>query len=268
MYKLISLKNGILLFFLWIIEDLILNDIQLFANIIDKKTTPAIYVFLQSDQMFLLLFMLEIIWFYAEVPFTYKNQIYYIIRKGKIKWYLQHIAYLVFSSFSIIMISFAVCLIQLAGSLSFTLKWDQVLGTLALTDASIQYEIVMQVPYKIISHYSPLEALSYTLAIGWGCVLFIAVFMYIMSFLFGRKIAVILASGYILLFAVQQYYSSFLNYVSPVSWMRITEVGEKYSDLAPEIHYIATAIIIGLFILFLIGYIWIKRHDIIWMEEE
>lgn len=267
-HRLYRIKNLLLAGLLWLAVDMMLQQVVEFGLAIAERTTPFVYVFLLSNNGFLLLFFLEVVVFYADVPFINQEQLYIILRMGKGKWYLKQAFYIIESSFIIIIISFFLCLVRLTPILKFQLSWDRVLGTLALTDAGQQFSVLLSIPYKILNRYEPAEAFLYSILVGWGVLAFIGMFMFCVSLYWSRRTAVITMTAMILLFGIQDYYTTWCRYLLPLSWVQITELGVRYSEFAPTQNYVIRMLPMFLMLLFIVGFLCIKKKDFDYMEEE
>lgn len=267
-HRLFRIKTLLLLGILWITEDMMLSQMVVFGTATGEKTIPAVYVFLQTYSGFLLLWFLEILVFYADVPFMTGEQLYIVQRSGKKRWYLDQIVYIAVSSFLAEMTAFGLCLLRLLPILKWETSWDRILGTLALTDAGRQYEIVLNVPYKILNRYGPAEALMYSLLTGWGVICFIGMFMFSVSLMQSRKTAIILMTVMVLGFGLQEYYPVWVRYLFPLSWAQISELGVRYSEFAPTQRYVCVMLPLFLAAVFLAGFFCVRRWDFEWMEEE
>ena len=267
-HRIFNVKTVILLGILWLTEDMMLQQVAALGAAVGERITPAAYVFLQSYAGFLLIFFLEIMVFYSDTPFITHEQLYVILRTGKIRWYLDQIVYIVISSLLIVLSAFFLCMLRLLPILKYSLSWDRVLGTLALTDAGQQFDIVIAVPYKILNRYEPAEAIVYSLLIGWGVVCFIGILMFCISLIRNRKTAIIIATIMTLIFGIQNYYPTWIRYLIPLSWMQITELGVRYSEFAPTQKYVCIMLPIFLCTVFFLGFLCIKKKDFEWMEEE
>lgn len=267
-HRMFNIKTIILLGVLWITEDMMLQQVVALGTATGEKITPAVYVFLQSCAGFLLIFLGETLVFYSDVPFFTNDQMYVILRTGKIRWYLDQIVYIAVSSLLILLTAFLFCLLRTFSILKFSLHWDRILGTLALTDAGRQFEVAIPVPYKILNYYKPVEAIAYSLLIGWGVVCFVGMLMFTVSLIRNRKAAIVIATVMILVFGVQNYYSVWVRYLIPLSWMQITELGVRYSDFAPTQRYVFVMLPLLLGAVFLFGLLYIKKTNFEWTEEE
>lgn len=267
-HRMIRMKTVLLLGILWLTEDMMLQQFVALGIVTEEKTTPAAYVFLQSYAGFLLIFFLQVLVFYSDVPFTNHEQMYVVLRTGKIRWYLNQTAYIVSSSILLVFSAFFICLIRLSPILHFCLSWDRVLGTLALTDAGRQFDVVIPIPYKILNRYEPVGALAYSLLVGWGVVCFIGLFMLCISLFRSRKTAIIIITAMILLFGIQNYYPVWVRYLIPLSWMQIAELGVRYSEFAPSEGYVCLMLPFLICVVFILGFICVRKKDFEWTEEE
>lgn len=266
--RIFNIRNLILLGILWLTEDMMLQQIIALGVKTGEKITPAAYVFLQSYAGFLLILFLEAMVFYTDAPFITYEQLYVVLRTGKTRWYFDQIVYIVVSSLMILLTTAFLCIVRLFPVIKFSLSWDRILGTFALTDAGQQFEVVLPVPYKILNRYEPIEAMGYSLLAGWGILCFIGMCMFVISLLRNRKEAVIITTVMILIFGIQDYYPAWIRYIVPLSWMQITELGVRYSEFSPTQKYVSVALPVILGVLTAIGFWSVNKADFEWIEEE
>lgn len=266
--RIFNIKNLILLGILWITEDMMLQQVIAIGMETGEKITPAVYVFLQSYAGFLLILFLEVMIFYADVPFISHEQFYVVLRTGKKRWYLDHMIYIIVSSLIILLTAVFLCIVRSIFIIKFSLSWDRILGTLALTNAGQQFDVVIPVPYKILNRYDPIEAMGYSLLVGWGILCFIGMFMFVISLIRNRKEAVIITTIMILIFGIQEYYPPWVRYIVPLSWMQVTELGVRYSEFSPSQRYVFIMLPAFLGITFIVGFLGISKIDFEWIEDE
>lgn len=265
--RVFRLKFWILLGILWIIEDGLTRKIVEFSKMTGEKTTPAVYVFIQSTPIFFTIFLLVVICFFSEAPFTGREQLYVILREGKKRWYFRQLCYLFYGATIVMAAAVLICQMQMLSCLKLSEDWDKILGTLALTSAGVEYRIPVAISYRIIAHYTPQEAFFHTILIGWGVTLFLGVFMFAVSLCFTRKAALLTATAMVIMCSLHRYYPAWMHYASPVSWISTVTLGLKYMDHAPGLSYVRVALPAAIGLCVVVGWIVIQKTDLDWTEE-
>lgn len=260
-------KTVVLIVLLWLITELFLSPIKRMAYGINELISPGVLSYLMSNYTYLLLFMLGVIYFYSDVPFTYRSQLYYIFRQGKRKWMIIQLLYIFLTAPLLMGLSLATVIIQILPVINTSTGWGRVLGTLALTNASKEFGVAVTIDYEMMTRHSPSAAIIYTMGIGTLVIFFIGVLMLLVSVLIDRFWAMVLASLLAFIPSAQMIGVSKIDYFSPVSWMRLTKLGYGYRYNTPQLNYILTSLIILNVSLILVVVILIGKKDIKWIEE-
>lgn len=263
-----QIKYWIFLGMIWIMSDSITSNLVTFCETTSEKTTPAVYAFIQSSPLFFSLYLLGVLCLFSDVPFCGRDQLYLLLREGRKKWYWRQVRYLFFGSFAAMLTAVSVCLVQLRAWLKVTAQWDRVLGTLAYTDAGRGFEMRFGVPGRVLAHYSPGETFWQAILIGLGVTFFLSVFLFTVSLCVSRKAAMAAASAMVLMCSLHKYYPTWMNFASPVSWIRTTALGMVYMDHAPGLSWVAAALPIVILFCVGIGYAAILKKDFNWTEEQ
>lgn len=158
-----------------------------FCDMVGLNMTPfaAVFVFNDIYYTFLSTIMsLGMIALCAGAPFLSQYQVHVLLRTGRKRWLRGQLAYL--CVLALIYTAFwAVCpLICALGRIEWSAEWGKIWSTLAFTDASTQQRIMLDVPYNILTQYSPVEALALSLALR-----FLYVFMLGMVVFVGNLIS-------------------------------------------------------------------------------
>ena len=112
----------------------------------------------------------------------------------------------------------------------FSNEWGEVITTLSITNRWMDYEIL----YTILEHYSPYKSMAIIFLFVGLVICFLGVFMFSMSLLFTRLIA--MCSG--MIFEVlmitafnMRTIDNYLIYLSPFSWTDLSIFGRKYDGM-------------------------------------
>lgn len=261
-------KTAVLLILLWFITELFLAPIKRTAYGINELISPAVITYLMSNYTYLLLFMLGVIYFYSEVPFTYRSQLYFVLRQGKKRWIGIQLLYIGLTSPLLAGLAAITAIVQILPVLNTSAGWGRVLGTLALTNAGQQFGVAVNIDYELMVRHSPSEAFFYTMGIGSLVILFIGLLMMAVSMWADRFWAAVSASLFAVLPGAHMMGIPKIDYFSPVSWVRLTNLGYGYRYSTPQLGYILSALAILNSALLLIIIFPLGKQDIKWMEEE
>lgn len=258
--KLLSRKVlllGVLLFFLFTTY---LDPIKYFSSIAQSYISPWVFPFVMSDPYFLIIFMSGIIYFYSDDgPSLNSFNLYYIIRMGKVKWGIQHIKYILFSAWVLTVASFLICCLAIVPRLHWETVWGKVLFTMAKTDAGNMSGLFWEISPQFISNYSVIEGMLLSFVIISCGIAFIGVFTFYCGLYSKGNFSAFLSSILIVFTIISAYVSDSLKkqiaYISPISWMRITQINRSRFgyELMPNISYI-----IIVYILLIISISWLS----------
>ena len=104
---------------------------------------------------------------FVEAPFWSEDQIIVLVRVGRSGWFLGQIYYVLFASFVYLVGVLIISILVLAPNLQFANTWGSLWNTIAQTDAAMEFNMNLTVPYYIISRYSPLEAMIVQFILGF-----------------------------------------------------------------------------------------------------
>lgn len=269
-----GVKTGVLAVLLFFLEDIFLHGIKDFCQAVQYPVTPWIFTFLMSDIYFQILVMAFVIYYYSNVPFMQQWGMYQVIRSGRIRWVAAQIGSIVLSAIGITVIAFLEEIVVLIRHMEVIPDWGKVLYTIALTNAGGEYGMYIGSDAITINKYTALEATGLTVLLSVLVISFIGLLMFAIS-LFLPRIAAVGVAGVLLALpifgkniAIPN--QKLLNCLSPVSWMRVAEIGGERMGyrVMPELSYIMPVLFISLAVLCVV-IIWrVKNVEFQWNKED
>ena len=158
-----------------------------FCNAAGVNMTPfaAVFVFNDIYYTFLSTIMsLGMVALCADAPFLSQYQMQVLLRTGRKRWLCGQLVYLFILSLTYTAF-WAVCPLLCAfGRIEWSNQWGKIWTTLSFTDAAYQMRIMLDIPYSIVSRYSPMEALMLCLSLR-----FLYIFMLGMIIFIGNLIS-------------------------------------------------------------------------------
>lgn len=154
---------------------------------------------------------------------------YQIIRTGRILWAWGEIAAVVLQSFAFVFLAIVMSASIVFPYYTFQEGWGKVLYTLSMTSLAQDYDIRFGISYQLISGYGVVQTLCLELLVGTMVITFIGLLMFCVSLFFSRILANIAAMFFVMLPIVQVNMGkavSWLSFISPVSWLNLTELGQ------------------------------------------
>ena len=158
-----------------------------FCDAAGVNMTPFATVFVFNDIYYTFLstiMSLGMVALCADAPFLSQYQMQVLLRTGRKRWLCGQFVYLFV--LSIIYTAFwSVCPLLCAfGRIEWSNQWGKIWTTLSFTDAAFQMRIMLDIPYSIVSRYSPMEALMLCLSLR-----FLYIFMLGMIIFIGNLIS-------------------------------------------------------------------------------
>ena len=111
------------------------DNLSVFCQYTGIKCTQWIFPFLYMQYYTKMLFFFPLVLIFSNAPFTDRNQLYIILRCGRIRWCLGQICYIIAASaiyFLFVMVSSVLLNLN---CITISADWGKVLTTLANTDA-------------------------------------------------------------------------------------------------------------------------------------
>lgn len=243
-------------------------------NDMHHKINICIYPFIISNIFYSFLFLIEIIYFYSDVPFMQYQNMYQIIRTGKKTWIFGQIFSVIIQAIMIIILNFMMILVFLNRHFILGMEWDKVTNTLALTNLGEQYSFLFGIPYETLNLYNPLELFCLTFFIGTLVISFLGMLMFMLSAIFNRFIAIIVATVMVaMIFLVENAHHLVSLRVSlfvPLGWIRVALIGTKKfgSFILPPLSYIIIFLVSSLILFSIIIYYRFAKIEFNWYRED
>ena len=201
--------------------DIYLAPLRKMAENTSYQVEAGVIGFLLSDVYYLSVFLLSVLYFFSDIPFFGRNQMFYMIRLGRKKWAFYNCLYLMLAGFLLITIESVLCVILLFPVLSMGNNWGKVLGTLSMTNAGVQTGQAFAVNYGTILELKPWELFGLTYINGALAIACMGMLVYGIFLLMSRTAGALTGGLLIVLPGMGEYFLNIpWNYISPLSWMR------------------------------------------------
>lgn len=238
--------------------DLYLSTFREDVMLLGQKCNIVVLPFLQTSDYYIKIIFLAVVYFYANVPFMEKKELFYIIRLGKERWGKRNLFYIMGSSFVIVVCFFIISSVEILTSAKFSFSWDSVYKTLSLTGGQ---NLGFEIPYAIIKEYEPFILGIIVFFLDWLVVMMIGMIMYVISLYGQRILSSIIAIVIVFLPSINAWLGGILIYYSPVSWLDCSNWRIGYDNRKPDLPYMLVA---GIF--FNVLLIIISQHRVKKME--
>lgn len=272
--KILSIKYLSVMMIIAFLNVLYTITLRKFSYLTGYAITPYFFPFLVSISFYNMIFFALYIYFFSDAPFVQRNTIYQMIRCGRTRWGIIQLEKIFLSNFIFNLSSFFLSIMVLLPYISFEKGWGKVIYTLSRTNMGESYKISISFMYDIIGKYTPLQFMALTMIILWLAGSAIGIMMFSLSLFVGRITTLICVSIFVVLPIVLDDFPIVLRplaiYFSPISWTRITEIGQfKYGiPRLPSLIFILSAYIIMCILFSAAALIRLRTIDLKWSSEE
>ncbi len=183
------------------------------------------FPFLYSQFYTKLIFTVPIVFLFCNAPFTDKNQIFMIVRAGRVKWLCGQILYIVLASAVYYLFLLLVSILPAVFSGAVTSDWGKTLTTFAVYPSVTLKSgtIFIEVNLNVITYFQPLQAVWFTFLMSWISAVILGLIIFLCNITTGtRSLGIIvstalIAETYVVKNSLGNNFRS-LIYFSPVSW--------------------------------------------------
>ena len=210
------------------------------------------------------------VYLFSDVPFLQYSKMYSLIRMGRIKWALAQILSIFETAFLFCLYMCIVPVVLCIPNVEFTGEWGKIIHTLSLTNMSQVYAINIYVPYEVLVRLKPMEAMFLAVGLSTLLISFFGVFMFAVSLVFKRNIAIVAASVVIgWSVAVYNIYKLLFPY-APVLWLDISQIGQLFYGMKrfPDLRYILLSFLLMISVSALAAMWAIRSRDLEWVKED
>ena len=210
------------------------------------------------------------VYLFSDVPFLQYSKMYSLIRMGRIKWALAQILSIFETAFMFCLYMCIVPVVLCIPNVEFTGEWGKIIHTLSLTNMSQVYAINIYVPYEVLVRLKPMEAMFLAVGLSTLLISFFGVFMFALSLVFKRNIAIVAASVVIgWSVAVYNIYKLLFPY-APVLWLDISQIGQLFYGMKRflDLRYILLSFLLMISVSALAAMWAIHSRDLEWVNED
>jgi len=238
------------------------GPIRTFTNITKISATPFSFPYLMSDWYINMIIFFGVIFILCDAPFIDPQQPYVMIRTGKTAWANGQILYIFLTSAVYFLAITLLTILLLMPQVTFVNEWGKIWGTLAQTTAGEQFGVQLNISYLIMLHYSPLEALFYSLTISILAAFLLGLLMFILNLVTSHHyVGIIAAFAIDFLPAFSRNRVPALQYLSPTSWANLTAIDMDGTTMLPSFLYVYLFLFICISIMIFYINFTVKRID-------
>lgn len=239
-----------------------LEPVTLFSKTVNIGIGPWAFTHLINDYICQIVFMSGAVFLFCTAPFQNENYLYTIYRSGRVWWQLGNVLYIIFMSFLYVGFIQIISIVSLFPCISFSNKWGKIWGTLANTNAAIQFQVPFIVDNYIIGVYTPREATIITFLLEFACVIWLGLVIYIFNSISKRNTGIIIGAFFVLLdVVISNSFSAKAFLISPVTLTQLKSLSGNNVQYGLTLSYALWFFIITLTILIVICLLMgMKKH--------
>lgn len=232
-----------------------------FARQVRYRVSPYLFPFCFTHPFMRIVIFSSVIFLFSDAPFLSDLQLLLLSRTGKGKWYLAQMLYLGICSFLLTAFLAVLPVIKNITMIAFVKDWGKVIETLA----DGQYDLIHPVSYDMVSRYSAWQAMGYTVCVSILLMLFLGMILYLCNIAFSnRSIGVLISAAFVLLdWFVYLTESNRLLWISPVSWIQISNMAYAREREVPSAVFSVVCLIVSDVVLLLSAHFVSQRKDVV-----
>ena len=252
------------------------RPLSIFAQSAGFPASWCIFPYVISNHVFLLIYWLGLVYIHADIPFQQHYEMYLVIRLGRIRWTLVHMAGLFIRSFVAAVFCFGISVIIMIPYIQWDNEWGKLMRTLGMTDAGKKYGISFSVYAESIIKNTPVRLAVTTVMILTLVGTFFGLTMYLMAVYAGRfpAIAIGAAQALLMFFPINTFNLNMRPLVArwvPAVWGKIAEANTPMMGLMiwiPDMSYMLRFLGLGFFITGVFILIRVRRMELHWVNED
>lgn len=232
-----------------------------FARQAGYRVSPYLFPFCFTHPFMRIVIFSSVIFLFSDAPFISDLQLLFLSRTGKGKWYLAQMLYLGICCFLLTAFLALMPVIKNITMIAFVKDWGKVVETLA----DGHYDIIHPVSYDMVSRYSAWQVMGYTVCVSILLMLFLGMILYLCNIAFNnRSIGILISAAFVLLdWFVYLTGNNRLLWISPVSWIQISNMAYARERGVPSAVFSVICLIVSDVVLLLSAYFVSQRKDVV-----
>ncbi|MDR2044591.1 MAG: hypothetical protein LBQ15_09555 [Clostridium sp.] len=209
-----------------------------FADLVQLGTRPWIFPHLTNDFICQLVFVAACVALFCDAPWDTDMSPYVLARSGRSAQTAGQLLFILTLGLAFTLYLFAVSVAAILPSAEFAPGWGKVLGTLARTNAGMQIGLSFTVSDYLIGAYSPGEATCLSLALEWGCFVWLGLAVYLFNRNFVRRSGIYIAAAFVLLdITIANALTPFAYRFSPVTLAQLSALSGLNARYGISLNY-------------------------------
>lgn len=253
-------KIYLMLFFLVVFVLDNFSSLFEFAAKVRFRVTPCLLPFCFTHPFMKIVVFSCVIFLFSDAPFMSELHLLLLSRVGKTKWYVAQILYMTVCSVLFTCLLALLPVVRHLPQIAVTKDWGRVVRTL-----SVQTDIIHPVMYSVVQHYSQRTAMLYTIAVCSLLTMLLGMILCLSNIVLARRdIGIFIDAFFVLLdWFIYMTNNRMLLWISPVSWIQISNMAYARERGIPSIFYAVAILLIIDGILMLLTCIISDKIDVV-----
>ena len=242
-----------------------------YAAFADYPAAPWILPFMGQNVYFQFVYGISVIYFYSNIPFLQRHEMYALMRQGKARWVSMKLLRVWLSAVALVAVELILSMLPLVPRLEWNLTWGKLYQSLALTDAGASCHVRLFFPYELLHENNALTTMLMLFAVLCLITGLTGTLMFALSVCLGRTAAIMAGTFLAVLTVVFEnlyLWQPWIGFLSPFSWMNLLLLYGKVCRAAPSFPGICAAAVAFLAVAGAFSIKAVQAKDLNWIEEE
>ena len=247
------------------------DSVRQYAIVADYSAAPWILPFMGQNVYFQFVYGISVIYFYSNVPFMQRYEMYALMRQGKAQWAFAKLLRVWLSALLLVAVEFVLSILPLLPRLEWTSKWGKLYHSLALTDAGAACSVRLFFPYELLHANSAPATMLMLLSVLCLVTGLTGTLMFVLSICFGRTAAIMVGTFLVVLsvaFENLYLWEAWIGFLSPFSWMNLLLLYGKVCKTAPSFLTVCVMAVVFIMAMGAFSIKAVQVKDLHWIEEE
>lgn len=251
-----------------VFEWTLVQDVRAYAVSVGMSISCWYFPFLFVNGINCLFYYLTLILMYCNAPYVDEHQIYVMLRSGRTDWFAGQILYTVFASFLFFGWMALLSVLEFVPYVGFSGEWESVLWKLAQNPRAYGNGSYVNVPYKILQNYTPVQAFLLCFAINVGLGILFGLLIFYINLWKSRGYGAAAVLGWVGfsdivggLFGVRDWMIIF----APTLWTDLGYYCERFSRIS--LPFVWTFILMGIVLLSILIMMRSRKYTVESLEE-
>lgn len=218
---------------------------------LNTTITPWLFPFLPGSGLSFIPLVFAFIILISDAPFRTKQQLYVILRIGKRRWICGQLLYLLTVSLGYTLLLWVLSWLWILPELVWRNQWGPAITTAAVTGGYAEYGVFINIKYGVMKNADPISVSIWCASVLCSVCFFLGTIMATCNLWLKEGIGAAIVSILVVISVIPSIFAQepglvkFLVWISPISWMDRSLMGNIGQGLPPYGYGIITPTILG-----------------------